>query len=56
MYDLECKAEEIPEFRDIAFFHHIILRQITAVKAISILKIPRSSYYKLVKKYEKESL
>ena len=26
MYDLECKAEEIPEFRDIAFFHHIILR------------------------------
>ena len=27
MYDLECKAEEIPEFRDIAFFHHIILRQ-----------------------------
>ena len=26
MYDLECKAEEIPEFRDIAFFHHIILK------------------------------
>lgn len=26
MYDLECKAEEIPEFRDIAFSHHIILR------------------------------
>lgn len=25
MYTLECKAEEIPEFRDIAFFHHIIL-------------------------------
>lgn len=27
MYNLECKAERIPEFRDIAFFHHIILRQ-----------------------------
>lgn len=27
MYDLECKAEEIPEFRDIAFSHHIILRR-----------------------------
>lgn len=27
MYNLECKAENIPEFRDIAFFHHIILRQ-----------------------------
>ncbi len=27
MYALECRAEEIPEFRDIAFFHHIILRQ-----------------------------
>ena len=26
MYDLECKAGEIPEFRDIAFSHHIILR------------------------------
>ena len=26
MYTLECKAEEIPEFRDIAFSHHIILR------------------------------
>jgi SAM-dependent methyltransferase len=25
MYKLECKAEEIPEFRDIAFFHHVIL-------------------------------
>ena len=25
MYDLECKAGEIPEFRDIAFSHHIIL-------------------------------
>ena len=29
MYALECRAEEIPEFRDIAFFHHIILRQET---------------------------
>lgn len=29
MYALECRAEEIPEFRDIAFFHHIILRQAT---------------------------
>lgn len=28
MYALECRAEEIPEFRDIAFFHHIILRQV----------------------------
>ena len=27
MYALECRAEEIPEFRDIAFFHHVILRQ-----------------------------
>ena len=27
MYALECRAEEVPEFRDIAFFHHIILRQ-----------------------------
>lgn len=26
MYNLECKAEEIKEFRDIAFFHHIILK------------------------------
>lgn len=26
MYDIECRAEEIPEFRNIAFFHHIILR------------------------------
>lgn len=26
MYQLECRAEEIPEFRDIAFFHHVILR------------------------------
>lgn len=25
MYALECRAEEIPEFRNIAFFHHIIL-------------------------------
>ena len=29
MYDLECRAEEIPEFRNIAFFHHIILRHET---------------------------
>lgn len=26
MYKLEAAAEEIPEFRDIAFFHHIILK------------------------------
>lgn len=26
MYNLECKTEEIPEFRNIAFFHHIILK------------------------------
>lgn len=26
MYQLECSTEEIPEFRDIAFFHHVILR------------------------------
>lgn len=28
MYALECTAEEMPEFRDIAFFHHIILKHI----------------------------
>lgn len=28
MYELECAAEEIPEFRDIAFFHHLILKKI----------------------------
>lgn len=26
MYELECTAEEISEFRNIAFFHHIILK------------------------------
>ncbi len=26
MYHLECTAEEIPEFRDIAYFHHVILK------------------------------
>ncbi len=26
MYNLECATEEIPEFRNIAFFHHIILK------------------------------
>jgi S-adenosylmethionine-dependent methyltransferase len=26
MYNLECSAEEIPEFRNIAFFHHVILK------------------------------
>ncbi len=26
MYKLECAAEEIKEFRDIAFFHHVILK------------------------------
>lgn len=32
MYALECRTEEIPEFRDIAFFHHIILRQAKSAK------------------------
>lgn len=27
MYKLECATEEIPEFRDIAFFHHVVLKQ-----------------------------
>lgn len=27
MYHLECEVEEIPQFRDIAFFHHIILKR-----------------------------
>ncbi len=27
MYALECRAEEIPAFRDIAFFHHLILKK-----------------------------
>lgn len=26
MYNLECSTEEIPEFRNIAFFHHVILK------------------------------
>lgn len=26
MYNLECATEEIPEFRNIAFFHHVILK------------------------------
>lgn len=26
MYEIECRAESIPEFRDIAFFHHLILK------------------------------
>ena len=26
MFEIECKAEQIPEFRDIAFFHHVILK------------------------------
>lgn len=26
MYNLECITEEIPEFRNIAFFHHVILK------------------------------
>ncbi len=25
MYEIECAAEEIPDFRNIAFFHHVIL-------------------------------
>lgn len=29
MYNIECTVEEIPEFRDIAYFHHIILKRIT---------------------------
>jgi len=27
MYKLECAAEEIPEFRNIAYFHHVILKR-----------------------------
>ena len=26
MFEIECKAEQLPEFRDIAFFHHVILK------------------------------
>ena len=26
MYRMECAVEEIPEFREIAFFHHVILK------------------------------
>ncbi|MBK1812009.1 class I SAM-dependent methyltransferase [Clostridium sp. YIM B02505] len=29
MYNLECTTEEIPEFRNIAFFHHVILKRTT---------------------------
>ena len=28
MFELECAAEEVPAFRDIAFFHHIILKPV----------------------------
>lgn len=28
MYALECAAEDIPTFRDIAFFHHVMLKPI----------------------------
>jgi S-adenosylmethionine-dependent methyltransferase len=28
MYNLECTTEEIPEYRKVAFFHHIILKHI----------------------------
>lgn len=28
LYALECEAEEIPAFRDIAFFHHVMLKPI----------------------------
>lgn len=28
MYALECEAEEVPAFRDIAFFHHVMLKPI----------------------------
>lgn len=27
MYEIECRAEEIPEFTAIAFFHHVILKR-----------------------------
>lgn len=27
MYEIECAVEEIDEFRDIAFFHHVILKR-----------------------------
>lgn len=26
MFRIECRAEEVPEFRDIAFFHHVFMR------------------------------
>jgi len=26
MFELECAVEEVPEFRNIAFFHHVIMR------------------------------
>ncbi|WP_157893107.1 hypothetical protein [Herbinix luporum] len=26
MYKLECAVEETPEFRNIAYFHHVILK------------------------------
>lgn len=30
MFQLECMVEERPEFRDIAFFHHVILSSLTS--------------------------
>ena len=27
MYNLECSTEEIPEFKNIAYFHHVILKR-----------------------------
>ena len=32
MFRLECAAEEIPQFRDIAFFHHVILKKLKTGK------------------------
>ena len=29
MFRLECAVEETPQFRDIAFFHHVILKKLT---------------------------
>lgn len=26
MFEIECRAEQLPQFRDIAFYHHILLR------------------------------
>jgi hypothetical protein len=26
MYNLECSSEKIPEFRNVAYYHHVILK------------------------------